>query len=115
MRAASAGLVLGFGLWALSPLILGPREPWDADWPAYPLAMLVGGAVTGWWAPGRPHWFYIALWLGQLAAVAVLPGRDLAWLPIALVSTAIGGGIGLVGYVPSWLFRRLLRRRGTEG
>lgn len=113
-RAALAGLAIGFALWALSPLLLERREPWDADAPAYTLTLLLGGAAVGWWAPGRPHWFYLGLWLGQILAVALLPGGDPAWLPLAVATTAIGSAIGLIGYGPAWLLRRLLRReRGS--
>lgn len=108
-RAIAIGAVVGFGLWMASPL-LGRREPWDTEWPIYTATMIAGGAVAGWWAPGCIQWFYLGLWLGQVAAVALLSGSDLSWFPIALVSTAVGSAIGLLGYVPAWLLRRFLKK-----
>ncbi|MGH6891595.1 MAG: hypothetical protein ACREEP_05000 [Dongiaceae bacterium] len=100
----------GFALWALSPIIAGTREPWDAAWPLYSLAMVFGGAAGGWWLPRRPVSAYLGLWLGQVLALSLLPGRDLGWLPLGLVTTAIGALIGLGAYLAGWLARHAWQR-----
>lgn len=110
-RAGLASCALGFGLWALSPLIAGTREPWDAEWPFYPIAFLVGGAAIGWWVPGRPVVAFLGIWLGQALAFIVLPGRDLGWLPLSVVTTAIGGAVGSAGYLSAWFLFSLWRMR----
>lgn len=114
LPAILVGLAIGFGLWALSPILLARREPWDTEWPAYTLTMLIGGAAAGWLLPGRAQWFYLGLWLGQVLAIAFLPGGDSGWLPLGVVTTAIGSLIGLIGYVPAWLLRRFLWQRRTN-
>ena len=44
---AAASFVRCFGRWLLPPPLLGRAEPWDADWPVYPLVLLMGGAAIG--------------------------------------------------------------------
>lgn len=103
----------GFLIWALAPLLVGTREPWDAAWPYYTLAMAAGGLVGGWLLPGRWLAAPLGLWLGQALAVAVLPGGDLAWLPLGIVTTAIGALIGFIPYLVGWAGRRLWQRRAA--
>jgi hypothetical protein len=105
----------GFALWALSPLIAGTREPWDASWPFYSLAMLLGGLAGGWWLPRRWLSAYLGLWLGQVLATALLPGGDLGWLPLGVITTAIGALIGFAAYLAGWLARHLWGRARSRG
>ncbi len=58
---------LGASVWALSPWLVGHREPWDADGPFYVIALALAGLVAGSIAP-RPLWaHYLGAFLGQLA------------------------------------------------
>ncbi len=76
-------------IWALSPLLAGHREPWDADGPYYVLALVVAGAAAGVLAP-RPWWaHYLGAWLGQLLF-------QILFLPIG--SLVVLGAILLLGY-----------------
>ena len=54
-------------IWALSPLITGHREPWDAAWPFYWLALLIGGAISGAVIPKPLRAHYLGSLMGQLA------------------------------------------------
>ena len=57
-------------VWALSPWVVGEREPWDVDSPYYLLALAAAGAVSGTLAP-RPLWaHYVGAVLGQALYMA---------------------------------------------
>lgn len=103
----------GFLIWALSPLLVGTREPWDAAWPYYTATMVAGGLAGGWFLPRCWLQALLGLWLGQVLAIAVLPGGDLAWLPLGVVTTAIGALIGFIPYLIGWGARRLWQRRAA--
>jgi hypothetical protein len=52
-------------VWALSPVLVGHREPWDADGYFYILCLVVSGAIAGLLAP-RPLWaHYVGALVGQ--------------------------------------------------
>lgn len=54
-------------IWASSPWLTGRREPWDAEFPFYVVALLVAGAVAGGLAP-KPLWaHYLGSFIGQLS------------------------------------------------
>ena len=58
-------------VWAASPWLTGQREPWDAEFPFYFLALLVAGAVAGALAP-KPLWaHYLGSFIGQLSYEAI--------------------------------------------
>ena len=57
-------------VWALSPWVVGEREPWDVDGPYYLLALAAAGAVAGTPAP-RPLWaHYVGAVVGQALYMA---------------------------------------------
>lgn len=93
-----AGLTLGFGLWVICPLLAGTREPWDVEWPFYPIALVLGGGLIGLRIPGHPLLFYACLWLSQVMASSVLPGHDNSWLALCVLTAGIGSLLGLAGY-----------------
>ncbi|MCL4798513.1 MAG: hypothetical protein KJ025_02945 [Burkholderiales bacterium] len=97
--AALAGAALGFGLWLLSPFLTGRAEPWDASFPFYLPAMLAGGAIAGTAFPRRAGAFFLGVWLGQVLAIAVLPGHGGDWFPVGAVTTAVGGTLALPTYL----------------
>jgi len=58
--------LLGAVVWALSPLIAGSSEPWDAPNHYYPVALALAGLVAGTIGP-RIRWaFFAGAVLGQL-------------------------------------------------
>jgi hypothetical protein len=67
LSAAVIAAGLGAAIWALSISITGKEEPWDADWPFYSLALLVGGAISGALVPRHLGMHYLGVVLGQLA------------------------------------------------
>ena len=58
-------------VWAASPWLTGQREPWDAEFPFYFVALLVAGTVAGGLAP-KPLWaHYLGSFIGQLSYEAI--------------------------------------------
>ena len=71
----SVSTVAGALVWALSPWLVGRREPWDAEGHFYVVALLIAGCLAGFLAP-RPLWaHYIGALVGQL-------GYELVFLSI---------------------------------
>jgi hypothetical protein len=76
-------------VWALSPLLTGHREPWDADGVFYVAALVVAGSAAGLVAP-RPLWaHYLGAIIGQL-------GYELLFLRIGALFFI--GTLFLLGY-----------------
>jgi hypothetical protein len=58
-------------VWFSSPWLTGWREPWDAEFPFYVVALLVAGAVAGGLTP-KPLWaHYLGSFIGQLSYEAI--------------------------------------------
>lgn len=114
LAVASLAFVFGFGLWASSQLITGKLEPWDAEWPFYSGAMLVGGAVLGMALPRQTVSMYLGLWGGQAFALW-LPGHDRAWVLLGLITTGMGSLLGLAGYLAGVVVHRGWRESRQEG
>jgi hypothetical protein len=84
---AAAG---GAALWALSPLVIHVKEPWDAAVPYYwPGIVAIGGGLA-WHSRRRPMlwWILAGLWLGQVAWVFLVLGGGNLW-PLALIALAV--------------------------
>ena len=83
---------LGFLLWALSPTVFHVAEPWDSEYPLYTITMLIAALALGLVVSRRLALLfgYLGAWLGQVAALAVLPSFQKSWLLLGIVSTAIG-------------------------
>ena len=59
--------VASASVWALSPLLTGHREPWDADGYYYVLGLAASGSLAGLLAP-RPLWaHYTGAFVGQIS------------------------------------------------
>lgn len=79
-RALLTSTLLGAIIWALSPLISGSREPWDAQNHYYPVALAITGLIAGMTGP-RVRWaFFAGVLLGQLGFMTLF----LATGPLAL-------------------------------
>ena len=93
-------------VWALSPWLVGHREPWDADGLYYVAALLVAGAVAGLFAP-KPLWaHYVGALVGQL-------GYELLFLhigPLFILGAAFLLGYSLI-FVAAVALVALLRAR----
>jgi hypothetical protein len=100
--------VLGFGIWAVSPILTGQREPWDSEYPFYLLASLIGGGVLGALTPKHLLHCYAGAWFGQVVALAVLPGLDRGWLLLGVMTTAVGSLLILLGAVLGRVVRHLV-------
>ena len=91
-RALSAFLIafaMGAAIWALSPVLTGHAEPWDAEGVMYFVSLAVAGMITGALVP-RPLWaHYLGAVLGQLTYELIF----LKLGPLVLV-----GALFLLGY-----------------
>jgi hypothetical protein len=94
-------------VWALSPLLTGHREPWDAEGFYYPASLLLAGLLLG---LIRPHQFwthYPGILLGQLTyMITFLPSGPLVIISIAFL--AAYSMISLAGAAGSLGIRKLL-------
>ena len=89
VAAVTSGLV-----WVASPWLTGQREPWDADFPFYFVALLVAGAFSGALAP-KPLWaHYLGSFIGQL-------GYEVIFLKIGPLFVL--GAMFLLGYCLEFL------------
>jgi hypothetical protein len=89
--------VTAASVWALSPLLVGHREPWDTDGIFYIVALAVVGSLAGLIVP-RPLWaHYLGAIVGQLGYVALF--LPLGTLSILDAATALAVTLGfLLGY-----------------
>jgi hypothetical protein len=103
------GLILGAGIWLLSPWLTGRSEPWDAEGAYYPGTLFASGAVGGLLIPG--HWLSVALGIftGQLLVIlgGVLadPASGALW-PLGVVFLAAYTTVALVAALLSAAVRR---------
>ena len=94
-----SSLCLGFGVWALSRTFTGQSEPWDATFPFYVITFLIGGSIIS-LITGHHHilcWF--GVWIGQVAALLILPGLDRSWILLGAITTAAGSMIAVLASV----------------
>ena len=102
-----AAAALGFAVWGSAPWLVDRREPWDADWPFYSASMVLGGGAIAWHWPNRVTATFAGVWLGQVAALALLPTHAGNWLPLGAITTGIGSLLVLVGALLGKGLRRL--------
>ena len=62
----SISAILASLVWALSPLLTGHKEPWDASNHYYPLALFIAGLVAGLLGSRRKSAYYLGAIVGQL-------------------------------------------------
>jgi hypothetical protein len=100
----------GASVWALSPLLAGHQEPWDAEGFYYVAALGVAGAVTGLVAP-RPLWaHYLGALVGQAAYAAVF----LPVGPLFILGAAFLLGYTLIFLVAAALAAYVRTRLGSR-
>lgn len=106
------GAGLGAGIWLLSPLITGRREPWDAEGVYYAAALLGAGIFGGVLAP--QHWLSLALGVfgGQVAVllggVMTGPASGGLW-PLGVLFLGLYSVLALLGAVLGASVRRFGR------
>lgn len=99
----------GLTLWAVTAVVTGKREPWDASlyWTvSYPLAV-IGSALLGFLFPERAWRWAAMLMLMQFVVMAAM-GSGLGLLPLGLIVLAVlAAPAALAGVLAARL------RRGT--
>jgi hypothetical protein len=106
------GAVLGLVLWLIPASFFGLSEPWDAEGPAYVVALLAAGLLVGFLGPNQLFAAVTGLFAGQLVVllgrVLAHPGSDGLWM-VGVVFLAgytfVAAGIGAA--LGSGLRRRL--------
>ena len=107
-------MVVGFGVWALSPGLVNTPLPWDADWPFYSTILLVTGFLVS-RVTVKPWRGFFGIWAGQIVALLVLPldrttnmFGPTAWWVLGFVSTGVGALLLVVGwYLGNTFYRRM--------
>lgn len=100
---------LGAAIWALSPLIAGRKEPWDANGPYYFVALAIAGAVAAFFVPRHLKFHYLGVIFGQATYGLVALGMGSLFV-LGLVVLAV---FGLVFLASAALTLRI-RRRTTD-
>ena len=115
-------IVVGFGVWALSPRLVATPLPWDADWPFYSTVLLGTGFLISRFTM-KPWLGFFGFWAGQIVALLVLPLDrttnmlgPTAWWVLGVLSTAVGALILVVGwYLGQTLHRRIKKHAQHRG
>jgi hypothetical protein len=63
------GFIVGLCLWLVPAQFMHLSEPWNANAPGYPIALVITGLVLGFLAPSRPGAAVSGVFLGQLAVI----------------------------------------------
>ena len=117
------GFLIGLALWLVPAGFLHQPEPWDGNGPAYPLALLLGGLLLGFLAPGRTGSVVASVFVGQLAVllwrVISSPENSELWLVgvvmlagYTFVATGVGALLG--GLLRRRLGPEVRERRGSD-
>lgn len=109
-------IVVGFGVWGLSPRLVDTPLPWDADWPFYS-AVLLGTGILVSLVTIKPWPGFFGIWTGQIVALLVLPldrttnmlGQT-AWWVLGVVGTGVGALILAVGWYLGKAFHRRIKK-----
>ena len=105
----SLASLIGMGIWALSPIVTGEKEPWDSTSLYYPFALLLVGLLLGIVYP-RALWVYpIGIILGQIVySIAVIGLAPL--MPIGIMFVVAFTALTIVGVTVGMGIRGLLVR-----
>ena len=78
--------LVGALIWAISPMVTGHVEPWDADGVYYFAALLLAGLVSGFVSPKSTWTLYLGSIVGQsLYKVLFLPSGQLMAVGLAFL------------------------------
>lgn len=100
----SIGIFFGVLIWALSPLITGEVEPWDAKVSYYPIALFISGVIGQILYPKGLIASVFGIYLGQVLYLFIFAFGPLWLIGTILIvpysiTALLGGGI-------IWYFRR---------
>ena len=88
--------ILGAAIWATSPVVLGVKEPWDAESPYYFVSLFLSGLFLGAIVPKHVWATLVGIVAGQLTYMLIfLPTGPL--LPLGVVYLCIYGFLTLFG------------------
>jgi|GEM_PF-1759722 len=110
-------ILIGFGVLALSPRLVGTPLPWDADWPFYSTILLGAGVLVSLLSI-KPWLGFFGIWAGQITALLVLPLDRTAnmlgttvWWVLGVGSTGVGALILVVGWHLGETIHRRINKR----
>lgn len=101
----SIGVFLGIIIWALSPVITGTPEPWDAEGKYYPIALFISGAIGHILYPKGLFATVIGIYIGQVLYLFIFFSGPLWVIGVFLIgvyslSAFIGSGV-------AWYLRQM--------
>ena len=105
-RVFTLSVVLGVLIWALSPILAGNREPWDAEGSYYTTSLFVAGLVPALIEPKQFLVWPVGVYVGQVLFIVgasflgTHTGANLAVVGIIMmlfymVPTVIGAVLGM--------------------
>jgi hypothetical protein len=103
---------LGAAIWALSPLIAGRKEPWDANGPYYFAALAIAGAVAAYFVPRHLKFHYLGVILGQATYGLIALGVGSLFV-LGLIVLAVFGLVFLASAALTLRIRRGAADRST--
>lgn len=96
---------LGAAIWAVSPVVTGSAEPWDAESPYYFVSLFVAGAVVGLLCPWHIWSAFLGIVVGQLVYLLVFLSSG-PLLPLGVVFLLGYGLLSLLGAILASRLRR---------
>jgi len=98
-----ASAVSGALIWALSPVITGAIEPWDAESPYYFVSLFIAGFLVGLFRPGNSWTVFTGIVTGQLIYMTVFLEAG----PLMVLGVIFLLGYGLLSVLGALLASRL--------
>lgn len=103
---------LGATIWALSPLIAGRKEPWDANGPYYFVALAMAGVVAAFFVPRHLKFRCLGVILGQATYGLIALGMGSLFV-LGLVVLAVFGLVFLASAALTLRIRKALAARSV--
>lgn len=101
--------IFGAAIWALSLVITGETEPWDAQSAYYYSALFVAGFILGIIRPVKIWIYPFGIYIGQLLyAIIVLPKGPL--IAVGIILLAVNTVLSLAGAIVGLRLRQGIKR-----
>jgi len=114
MVDALLAAIAGAAFWALSPVLTGHAEPWDAESVYYPLSLLAAGVVLGAVRVRRSWAHYLGVFAGQLMFMLLFLPLGALWV-LGVVFLAIYSLLTLAGSLAAIVIRKRAGKFSGDG